>query len=124
MQNKVARLTTHSHIRTRRKDMFMKLNWLTVHQLVVYHSVLATFRIRASKEPEYLSSIMSRDNRVNRIIIPNTTLSLAMKSYCYRGAAQWNSIPEEIRRIAKIGLFKSKLKEWIRSRIPQFINEN
>ena len=54
MQNKAARLVTHAPQRASRKDMFNQLGWLTVHQLVFYHSVLATFRIRGSKEPEYL----------------------------------------------------------------------
>ena len=98
MQNKAARLVTNSPIRTRRKELFAKLDWLTVNQLVFYHSALTTYRIRASSEPEYLSNIMSRDNRAGRIIIPNTTLSLAMKSYCYRGASQWNSLPYSIRK--------------------------
>ena len=53
--------------------MFNKLGWLTVNQLdVFYHSVLATYRTRASKEPEYLGRVMSRDNRADKIIIPNT----------------------------------------------------
>ena len=51
MQNKAARLVTHAPLRASRKDMFNQLGWLTVHQLVFYHSVLATFRIRGSKEP-------------------------------------------------------------------------
>ena len=99
MQNKAARLVTHAPQRASRKDMFNQLGWLTVHQLVFYHSVLATFMIRGSKEPEYLGNIMSRDNRADKIIIPNTTLTLAKNSFCYRGAAQWNKIPEFIRHL-------------------------
>ena len=77
MQNKAAKLVTHAPQRASRKDMFNQLDWLTVHQLVFYHSVLATFMIRGSKEPEYLGNILSRDNRADKIIIPNTTLTLA-----------------------------------------------
>ena len=101
--------------------MFAQLDWLTVNQLVFYHTVLATFRIRTSKEPEYLYEIMSRDNRSGRIIIPNTTLSLAKKSFCYRGAAQWNSLPTGIKNIKKIGLFKTEVKKFIETNVPQFI---
>ena len=120
MQNKAARLITHSKIRTRRKEIFAKLEWLTVNQLVFYHTALTTFRIRASGEPEYLHSIMSRNNRSDRIIIPHTTLSLTMKSYCYRGAMQWNSLPIEIRNIKKIGTFKSQLRNFIKTNVAQF----
>ena len=124
LQNKAARLVTNCHIRTRRKELFAQLDWLTVNQLVFYHSALTTYRIRASSEPEYLSNIMSRDNRGGRIIIPNTRLSLAMKSYCYRGATQWNSLPHSIRSIQKIGLFKSEVKTWIKTNVTQFVDEN
>ena len=122
LQNKAARLVTHAPQRASRKEMFDQLSWLTVSQLTFYHSSLSTFRIRSSKEPEYLSRIMTRDNRAERIIIPNTDLTLAMNSYCYRGAAQWNSLPQEIRTTMKIGQFKTKLKKWIKSNVPQFID--
>ena len=95
--------------------MFDNLSWLTVNQLTFYHSSLSTFRIRSSREPEYLSSILSSNNRAERIIIPNTDLTLAKNSYCYRGTAQWNSLPQQIRTKQKIGQFNTKLKKWINS---------
>ena len=97
---------------------------MTVHQLVFYHSALATFRIRGCSEPEYLYNIMSRDNRAERIIVTNTNLTLAKNSYCYRGATQWNSLPEYIRKSRKIGHFKSELKKWILVNLPQFVEDS
>ena len=122
MQNKAARLVTHAPKRASRNEIFEQIGWLTVNQLTFYHSALSTNRIRKSKEPEYLSNIMSRDNRAQRIIIPNTDLTLAMNSYCYRGAAQWNRLPQHIRNTRKIGQFKSKLKSWIKLNVPRFVN--
>ena len=113
MQNRAARIVTHSSIRTSRKEIFKKVGWLTVNQLVFYHSALCTYRIRESKEPEYLHEVMSRDNRAGNIIVPNTTLSLAKNSYCYQAATQWNTIPVYIRTNKKIRQFKFQLKEWI-----------
>ena len=101
-------------------DGFSQVGWLTVNQLVFYHPALSTFRIRQAKEPEYLYSIMAKDNRADRIIVPNTNLTLAKNSYCYRAASQWNSLPEHIRRNNRIGQFKSQLKKWIPQNIAQF----
>ena len=42
LQNKAARLVTNSPIRTRRKELFAQLDWLTVNQLVFYHSASTT----------------------------------------------------------------------------------
>ena len=122
MQNKAARLVTHASLKTSRKDIFSQLGWMTVTQLVFYHTALTTFRIRESREPEYLSKIMCSDNRAKRIIIPNTSLTLAKSSYCYRGAAQWNSLPDHIRNMKKIGQFKSSLKKWIHLHVSQFVD--
>ena len=121
MQNQAARIVTNLPIRTSRKEIFSTVNWMTVNQLVFSHSALSTFRIRQSGKPNYLSSIMSRDNRADRIIVPHTNLTLAKKSYCFRAAEQWNSVPDNIRKMKKIGQFKSHLKKWILSNIQQFV---
>ena len=121
MQNQAARLVTHLPVRTPRKEIFSTTGWMTVNQLICYHSALSTFRIRQSKEPKYLNNIMSRDNRSDRIIIPITDLTLAKKSYCFRAAEQWNRIPEFIRKMPKIGQFKFHLKKWILRSIEQFV---
>ena len=120
MQNQAARLVTHLPLRTPRTEIYSMVGWLTVNQLVFYHSALSTFRIRQSGEPKYLNNIMSRENRASSIIVPNTTLTLAKKSFCYRAAEQWNRIPVFIRNMQKIGQFKQHLKKWIHSNIEQF----
>ena len=85
-------------------------------------SDLSTYRIRQSKEPEYLHEVMSRDNRAGNIIVPNTTLTLTKNSYCYRAATQWNTIPVNIRTNKKISQFKYQLKKWISENVPQFVD--
>ena len=123
MQNKAARLVSHFPVRAHRKEIFGTLGWLSVNQLIFYHSALSTYRIRQSMEPEYLSSLLTRDGRTGRIIVPNPTLTLAKKSYCYRGSAQWNTIPENIRNIRKVGMFKAQLRKWIFLNVTQFVDE-
>ena len=85
MQNKAARLVTNSEQGASRKAMYKQIGWMTVNQLSFDHSALTTFRIRKSQEPEYLNNILNRNNRADKVIIPNTDLTLAMKSYCFRG---------------------------------------
>ena len=120
MQNKAARLVVNKGWRTPRKELFAEVGWMTVKQLLVYHTALCTFRIRESKEPEYLHAFMSRTNRLNRIIIPHTNLSLMRSSYCYRGALEWNNLPDALRSCQSMKKFKSLLKGWIYENIPQF----
>ena len=57
LQNKAAQIATLSPPRAERSVMFSKLGWLTVNQLIHYHSVISIFKIRSSMEPEYLAGI-------------------------------------------------------------------
>ena len=102
--------------------MFKKLSWMTVNQLVSYHSLLTVYKIRTSGEPEYLAKKLKHENRLEKIIIPNTNLSLAKKSFIFRASQQWNALPKSMRKTCKIGLFKKELRKFVLSSIPDFID--
>ena len=63
LQNKAARIVTHSPPRTPRVTMYSRLQWLTVNQLITYHTLLTVFKIRHTGEPEYLAGFLLNDNR-------------------------------------------------------------
>ena len=121
LQNRAAQIVTHSPPRAERLPMFTKLKWLTVNQLITYHTLLTVFKIRQSGEPEYLAKYLQDDNRTGRIIIPNTRLTLAKSSFVWRGAQQWNLLSLEIRKSTKIGHFKRGVREWVVSNVPYFL---
>jgi hypothetical protein len=120
MQNKAAQVVLNYPSRSHRETMYNKLAWLTVNQSVVFHSVLAVFQIRNSGEPEYLANFLKNDNYRSNIIVPNTSLSLAKKSFCFRGAEMWNLVPAQIRSIEKVTSFKKELKKWVLNSVEKF----
>ena len=120
LQNRAAQVVTHSPPRTHRDTMYSKLKWLTVNQLVAYHTLLTVHKIRQTGEPEYLAQFLKNDNRQDRIIIPNTTLTLAKKSFIWRGSETWNSLSLTLRKCTKIGQFKRGAKQWVMDNIPRF----
>ena len=120
LQNKAARIVTHSPRRAGRQGMFDQLDWLSVRQLVVYHSLLSVYRIRSSQEPEYLASRLSRDNHFGKIILPKTNLSLYRNSFGYRAARDWNLLPQRLRQLGTISVFKKELRTWVKREIPRF----
>ena len=122
LQNKVAQLVTHSPPRAVRNPMFDKLGWLTVNQLVRYHTLLAVFRIKRSGEPEYFSEGLCNENINGKIIVQNTKLTLAKKSFKVRGSCQWNALPPDIRNLEEIGAFKKEIKVWIKNNVPRFLD--
>ena len=101
--------------------MYDDLGWLTVRQLILYHTVLTVHRIRHSQEVEYLASILSRDNPYGKIIITQSNLSLHRISSEYRGVSNWNTLPHQIRQIAAIGAFKKELKTGIKKKFPDLM---
>ena len=120
LQNKAAQVVCHAPPRGHRAAMYDRLGWLTVSQLVCYHSVITVFKIRKSGEPEYLARKLNYDNRLGKIIIPNTALSLAKRSFTYRAAQQWNILPSIIRNVTQVGKFKKELRKWILNNVPRF----
>ena len=122
LQNKAARIVTHSPLRAGRQELFDQLGWLSVKQLIMYHSLLTVYRIRSSQEPEYLASRLSRENRYGNIILPKSNLSLHRNSFGYRAARDWNQLPQGLRQTRTINGFKKELKTWIKSEISRFID--
>ena len=120
LQNRVAKIVTHSPPRTNRNKMFDQLNWLTVNQLIKYHTLLAVFRFRMTGEPEYFASSFCVTNRNNKIIVKNSNLTLLRNSFRYRGSLDWNLLPAHVRNMSRIGQFKKELKSWIKSNVARF----
>ena len=120
LQNRAAQHVLRLPQRSNRKAMFDKLDWLSVHQLVYYHTVITVYKIRQTGEPEYLAELLQHDNFRGHLIVPPTSLSLAKNSFCFRGGDSWISIPGDIRSIQKMGVFKTALRKWIKMNVPRF----
>jgi hypothetical protein len=75
--------------------MYDRLNWLTVNQLVVYHTLVSVHRIRQTEQPEYLADILCKTSRQvsSGIIVENNKLGLARKSFTIRGLSNGTSLP-------------------------------
>ena len=121
LQNRAARIVTHSAPRSPRSDLYDNLGWLTVNQLIVYHSLIAVYKVRESKEPEYLSEKLSVDTPTGRILIANSKIRLAQNSFIIRASSNWNDLPLATRKIRKIGMFKTEAKKWIAHNVPRFL---
>ena len=122
MQNMAAQHVLRLPRRSSRNEMFTSLGWLTVNQLVYFHTVMAVFKIRHTEEPEYLAGKMKYDNFRGGLVVPATKLSLAKNSFCFRGADCWISLPLAIRNLKKIGEFKKALKIHTMTKIPKFLD--
>ena len=93
-----------------------------MNQLVAYYTLLAVYRVRLTGEPEYLAESLCNDNRNGNIIVQSTKLTLLKKSFKFKGACNWNELPQSIRNQKNIGVFKKSLKTWIKQNVPRFVD--
>ena len=86
LQNRAAQIVLGCPPRTSRDLMFSKLGWLTVRQLIGYHTLIVIYRIRQSHQPEQLAAKLTKDNRQGRIMLKNVQLGLYRNGFIYRGS--------------------------------------
>ena len=120
LQNKAARLALKAPPRTHRNLMFDELKWLSVSQLIAYHTLITIYRIRSKNAPEYLATQLKTDNRQGRIVLPHSSLELYRKSFIYRGGTLWNKLPENVRKSRSMGSFKTNARVWIEENVDRF----
>ena len=121
VQSLQTRIVLNLPPRSSRQSMFDKLNWMTVNQLIAYHTLIAVYRIRNSQEPEHLASQLRNDNYRGNIIVKNSQLGLYKKSFVPRGSTLWNKLPEELKNSRKIGKFKMDLRKWVGVNVARFL---
>ena len=120
LQNRAARLVLNFPPRSNRERMFIKLKWLSVRQLIAYHTLISVYKVRVDQVPENLARIICRDNHNGFIIVKNTRLQLYRDSFVFRGSLLWNKLPRDVRNEQKLSKFKIRAKEWVLQMIPRF----
>ena len=101
--------------------------WLSVKQLVVYHTVTMVYKILKTGSPTFLYNRLStvhpfrtRQSSTGSIRQDETfrsKSSLPRDSFRYRGAHDYNRIPPSIRSIPNLTSFKIKLRQWVKQNI-------
>ena len=126
IQNKAARAVTRNNWETPVGTLLKQCNWLSVKQLVMYHSLILLFKVLQTKSPKYIHMKMSIEYaRKTRQTEKNplrpqvdSKLELTRNSFRWRTDSQWNELPAHIRNIKTLKKFKSHLKSWISENIP------
>ena len=127
LQNKAARSVTRLGIYTPVKTLLNQCGWLSVHQLVFFHTVVLLYKTLQSGSPEYLFSMTGRDyiyktrakDAGKLRIVPEYKLDhdLNLKSFRWRSIRSWNHLPLNITSITSLDKFKVQLKAWVKNNI-------
>ena len=113
VQNKIARWVTGKRKRTRIKELLQACDWMSINNMIRFHSTLMIWKMVQTRKPGHLSAKLNieADNLIN---ITEPRLQFTGRSLINRGASTWNDLPPEIRSIVNNGAFKRRLRTWIR----------
>ena len=125
LQNKAARMVTKLDWMTSSKILLQQCGWLSVNQLIFYHSVLLVYSVRRNKTPRYLYEMHNkwvyryetRQAEAELIGLTRPRSEIAKNSFGFRAGLQFNMLPRDIRDSENISAFKINVKIWIKSNI-------
>ena len=121
MQNKAARCITKKCWYTSTRTLLTQCNWLSIKQLIFYHTVLQVWKVRLAGVPSYINSklqaAVTRSAEEGTLRVPIVERDLSSKSFLVRSAGMWNRVPPDIRNGQNLETFKRKLKGWTRENV-------
>ena len=125
IQNRAARIVTKRGWFTSQKTLLRETNWLSIRQMISYHTILQIWRVRKSKKPEYLNEMLNPEyeRQTRRIIEGNIRIqepktSLGKKAIRFRGAKMWNTLPAHLKTVTgEVQSYKKQLKIWVRENV-------
>ena len=127
LQNKAARFVTKCDIFTSQKKLLLQCGWLSVKQLVEYHSLVLVFKTKVEQKPVFLHQTLSRSfNYRTRaastgsiVLNKPTSGEISRDAFITKSTRMWNSLPPQIKQAESLQKFKWKLKSWIKENVPQ-----
>ena len=126
LQNRAARKVTKLAWRTSTQTLLNQCGWLSVKQLVEYHSLLLTYKVKSEGKPLYLKDKLCRKFSYNTRLAAGDGIrysdrikhELYKTSFIPRVTVSWNNLPNNMRQSKNIEIFKKDCKAWILSHIP------
>ena len=98
-----------------------RLNWLSVRQLVVFHSLMLLWK-QCRCETDFMTDDLnwesSRTMGTERLRSKPYKMEFRRNSWKYRTFAWWNLMPETLRTQKSLTRFRSGLKVWIMEYFP------
>ena len=124
-QNKAARTITKLQWITTKRTLLLQCSWLSVRQLIIYHSLILLHKILSERKPENVFNKIERVTRETRTSDRQTLVdkrclktATAQRSFIPRVIGDWNGLPFELSDIQSHKLFKQNLRQYIRENIP------
>ena len=113
--NNTARWVSKSNKRTSKSKLMKTLGWMDIYEMIDYQSLNTMWKLLHFNKPESMHHNISLDNNFT-VTTSEPRLINTSTSFRWRTTILWNQLPQEIRCIASLPRFKSKIKLWIISK--------
>ena len=113
LQNRAIRIITKSDFYSSATVLRLKLGWDSLYTRRKKHKAKLMFKTLNKQAPEYLQDLFKpfstgynlRD-KANKLALPKPRSDFLKRSFCYRGAQFWNSLPHDARAARSFSHFK------------------
>ena len=139
-QNKAARLVTRLGRFTPTKVLLQQCGWLSVKQLMVYHSLVLLHQVFRNQKPDYLfkkitsgpphpttrqalatARALAAVGIDSQPSITDCNLTLTRRSWCWAAVHWYSQLPPTVRSEANIKIFKTRLKNWVSENVENWL---
>ena len=127
LQNKAARVVCKVGIYTPVRTLLSQCSWLSVNQLIFFHTVMLTYKTIKKQCPSFLYNMIDtryeyRTRACDAGFLRQTSEyrpdhELNLKSYRWRSIRYWNLLPADIRTCQNLSSFKIMLKTWVQKNV-------
>ena len=115
LQIHAARIITNSSFDTPSRPLITELSWKTIDKLIDNETKTMVFKLLSDLAPQYLCNLFIKNSACSSGSLRNTETDLRLpkkrsangqKSFSFRGAKLWNSLPAESKMASSLGGFK------------------
>ena len=103
-----------------KKRLLDRTGWLSIRQLIFFHTALQTIKIKNAKVPKVIYKNLSSEFAYNTRNAANGMIRngvMNQSSYRYRAMNCFNQVPLDVRTGSQASV-KRKLKLWVNKNIP------
>ena len=112
VQNLTMKWVTGINVGISTKQLLDKLDWLSIYQLAIYHSVLLYWKVNNKQEPSRTVEILQSS------LNSNPRIELTGRIWSKVATTYFNKLDPNVQNLKKIGAFKRALKNWIKLNVP------
>ena len=113
IQNRACRLIFGLKKRASVQDKLKELHWLRVEERIKFKVLLLVYKSIRNLSPSYLSELICLNDISNSRSISlkcNTAVKHSSRAFQFVGIKLWNELPDSLRNIEDIDIFKNQLK--------------